>query len=191
MLLLLTRNWPPPRFPAIHSAALALYIITVGIVGGVHVFRLALARRPLLRPLPVSSLAVVMSDIAARSLPLLIFAASLGLTLLAAGERRAPEVAVALIVALPPVLILSHTLMYVLAAGYPSQEDRGHLLLGGILGFAGAGFLISLLIFWSIAGLAFRLSPLLTAATLWPPALGGAWLLALAAARLYEGDAPS
>lgn len=188
-LLLLAGNWPPPRYPAIQSAAIAIYILVVVSVGGVHVFRQALARRTLLRPLPLPTACVVGADVLARAFPLILFCLSIGLAAGLSGERASEPAGWALAAAAPALVLLLQLVAYILAALYPSLEDRGDLFIGGLIGFFAAGVATS-----SMAGawlllLRFGLPAPAASLMLWPLCAGFFLILMPLAINLYQRDA--
>jgi len=174
-----------PRMSAAMVGALGGYLLFVFTIGGITTFRQALARHPLIRPLPLKDWQVVVSDVAPRIVLLSLFAISAAFAVLMTDGRQARQVAFSLAVFAPAALVPLNLIQYALALWYPNAQDKLHQLVGGMIGVFVTGIAIGFLVPLAVMPLAMRLHPAAAAAVFGVPCLGASAVLLALSVWLY------
>jgi hypothetical protein len=173
------------RLAAVMVGALGGYLLFVFTIAGITTFRQALARQPLVRPLPLRDWQVVISDVAPRVLLLSLFAWSAGFSVLLGGGRGAARVALIMVVHAPAALVPLNLIQYVLALWYPNSQDKIHQLVAGLIGVFVTGLAAGFMIPLALAPMAMRLPWWISAAIFVGPCAFAALVLLALAVWLY------
>jgi hypothetical protein len=178
--------WLPAQAASPLVLGVSAYLLFLMAVSGLPVFRQALQRQTLVRPLPVPAWQVVAAEVAPRVLILSLFGWGAGFPLLLTGVPLAPLAAVLLIPCAPALIACLNLVQYGAALWFPDAQDKLQQLLGGVASLFLTGLVIGVLI-------PFLLVPLLLGAPFWAIGLsfflacaGGAALLLFLVSLLYR-----
>jgi hypothetical protein len=123
----------PEGFGAIVVGALVCYLLFILTMSGMQVFRQAVTRQPLVRPLPLPNWQVVVADVAPRVLFSCLFSWGAGIVLLFNPVRNSEVVAPLLLICIPSALVGLNLIQFMLAMWYPDAQDKLQQMLAGFV----------------------------------------------------------